>query len=53
MALVIQRLLAFGYFSYAAIAVGPAGLGSFTVAVNLAMAAGALADLGLANVLTP
>jgi len=52
LALVVQRLLAFGYFSYAAVAVGPAGLGSFTVAVNLAMAAGALADLGLANVLT-
>ena len=52
LALVGQRVLAFAYFSYAAVAVGPAGLGSFSVAVGLAMAAGALADLGLANVLT-
>ncbi len=52
LALVIQRVFAFAYFSFAAIVVGPAELGSFAVAVNLAMAAGAIADLGLSNVLT-
>lgn len=52
LALVIQRVLAFAYFSFAAVAVGPAQLGSFAVAVSLAMAAGAIADLGLSNVLT-
>ena len=51
-ALVVQRLVAFGYFSFAAIKVGPESLGSYVMALNLAMIVGAIADLGLANVLT-
>lgn len=51
-ALVIQRLIAFGYFAFAARYLGPSSFGSYVWAINLAMAVGALADLGLANVLT-
>lgn len=51
-ALVIQRLIAFGYFAFAARYLGPSAFGSYVWAINLAMAVGALADLGLANVLT-
>lgn len=51
-ALVVQKLVSFAYFTVAARLVGPRELGTYVLAVNLAMLVGAVADLGLANLLT-
>jgi len=50
-ALVIQKLLSFVYFSYVAVQIGASNLGSYTFALSFTTIFAVLMDIGLANVL--
>jgi len=51
LALIIQKLISFGYFSYIAVKIGPANLGYYTFALFFTTIVSVLIDFGLANVL--
>ena len=50
-ALVIQKLLSFVYFSYIAVQIGASNLGSYTFALSFSTIFAVLMDIGLTNVL--
>lgn len=50
-ALVIQKLLSFAYFSYIAVQIGASNLGSYTFALSFTTIFAVLMDIGLSNVL--
>ncbi|MBU1131151.1 flippase [Patescibacteria group bacterium] len=51
-ALVIQKIISFGYFSYLAVQIGAENLGKYTFALFFTTMFAVLIDLGLANVIT-
>lgn len=51
-ALIIQKIISFGYFSYLAVQIGAENLGTYTFALFFTTMFAVLIDLGLANVIT-
>lgn len=51
-ALIIQKIISFGYFSYLAVQIGAENLGKYTFALSFTTIFAVLIDLGLASVVT-
>jgi len=51
-ALIIQKIISFGYFSYLAVQIGAGNLGKYTFALSFTTIFAVLIDIGLANVIT-
>ena len=51
-ALIIQKVISFGYFSYLAVQIGADSLGKYTFALSFTTIFAVIIDLGLANVIT-